>query len=83
MEPKPHNLDSYRIPCSFSTDALGAYASSQGAVNSAANHVASTVFAFFATFGDAVSQAAQSFLPAVVSHPLAESALLCATCLLT
>ena len=42
------------------------YATSINPVAAAAHHVMLSIFLFFATVGDAVSQAAQSFLPAVV-----------------
>jgi Na+-driven multidrug efflux pump len=41
----------------------------------AVHSVMMTVYIFSATFGDAVSQAAQSFLPAVLGHPQAAFAL--------
>ena len=45
------------------------YATSINPVSAAAHHVMLSVFLFFATMGDSVSQAAQSFLPAVVGLP--------------
>ena len=41
-------------------------ASSLGPVTSAAHHVVQSTYMFFCTCGDAVSQAAQSFLPGKV-----------------
>lgn len=43
-------------------------ASSLGPVTSAAHHVVQSTYMFFCTCGDAVSQAAQSFLPGKVRH---------------
>ncbi len=53
------------------TQVLTSLASSLGQVASAAHHVTFSVFIFFAVFGDAVSQAAQTFLPAAVGRPRA------------
>lgn len=50
---------------------LTSLASSLGAVSAAAHHVTFSVFIFFAVFGDAVSQAAQTFLPAAIGRPAA------------
>ena len=47
-------------------DQLSSYSSSLGATQSGANHIAMSIFGWFAVFGDVVSQAAQAFLPATV-----------------
>lgn len=56
-------------------DRLSSYSSSLGATQSGANHIAMSIFGWFAVFGDVVSQAAQAFLPASVGIPKQAQAL--------
>ena len=49
---------------------LTAAASRIGPVTSASHHVVISIYMFFCMCGDAVSQAAQSFLPGVVRPPV-------------
>lgn len=49
-------------------DQLSSYCSGLGSTQSGANHIAMSIFGWFAVFGDVVSQAAQTFLPANVRH---------------
>ncbi|KAK9842099.1 hypothetical protein WJX81_008345 [Elliptochloris bilobata] len=56
---------------------LTSVASSLGPVNAGAHHVMLSVCMFFFCVGDAVSQAAQSFLPAVIGRPGAAQRLGC------